>query len=204
MDENATGSTNLWSGVVAAAALAALGTDAPAATVPAAARISVNGRMGGTAGRRRLPSSEKGGGNVPTLDRWTPLRELDRMERRMRRLFEDRGLFAFEAPATDVYETDTDYVVELEVPGFDREELAVEVSDHALVVKGEHHEEAEKAGRELLLHERLERRFERRFELPLEVDAEQVAASCEKGVLTLHVPKTGAQAERRSIEITTP
>ena len=141
---------------------------------------------------------------MPTLERWTPLRELDRMERRMRRLFEDRGLFAFEAPATDVYETDTDYVVELEVPGFDRDELTVEVSDHTLVVRGEHEEEAEKAGRELLLHERLERRFERRFELPHEVDAEHVAAECAKGVLALHVPKAGTIAEPRHIEITTP
>ncbi|HZD88122.1 MAG TPA: Hsp20/alpha crystallin family protein [Gaiellaceae bacterium] len=136
-----------------------------------------------------------------TLDRWTPLRELDRMERRMRRLFEDRGLFPFDAPATDVYETDHDYVVELEVPGFDRDDLAVEVFDHTLVVKGEHAEDAEKAGRELLLHERLERRFERRFELPLEVEADQVAAACERGVLTLHVPKTGSKTKPRRVTI---
>jgi HSP20 family protein len=141
---------------------------------------------------------------VLTLDKRTPLRELDRMERRMRRLFEDRGLFAFEAPATDVYETDSDYVVELEVPGFDRSELTVEVSDHALVVKGEHEETAEKSGVELLLHERLERRFERRFELPYEVDLDKVVAECDKGVLTLHVPKTGAIAAPRPVEITTP
>jgi HSP20 family protein len=141
---------------------------------------------------------------VFTLERWTPLREFDLMERRMRRLLEDRGLFAFEAPATDVYETDTDYVVELEVPGFDRNELSVEVSDHTLVVTGEHAEEAEKTGREVLLHERLERRFERSFELPAEVDAAKVVAACDKGVLTLHVPKSGAKAEPRSIEITAP
>jgi HSP20 family protein len=138
---------------------------------------------------------------MPTLDRWTPLRELDRMERRMRRLFEDRGVFAFDAPATDVYETDHDYVVELEVPGFDTDDLAVEVSDHTLVVKGEHEEDAEKTGREMLLHERLERRFERRFELPREVDADKVVAECEKGVLTLHVPKTGTKATPRKVTI---
>lgn len=136
-----------------------------------------------------------------TLDRWTPLRELDRMERRMRRILEDRGLFPFEVPATDVYETDHDYVVELEVPGFEQGELAVEVSDHTLVVKGEHEEDAEKAGRELLLHERLERRFERRFELPLEVDAEKVVAACDNGVLTLHVPKTASKEKPRKVTI---
>jgi HSP20 family protein len=136
-----------------------------------------------------------------TLDRWTPLRELDRMERRMRRLLEDRGLFAFDLPATDVYETEHDYVVELEVPGFDSDELVVEISDHTLVVKGEHEEAAEKAGRELLLHERLERRFERRFELPREVDADKLVAECDKGVLTLHVPKTAAKAGPRTVTI---
>lgn len=138
------------------------------------------------------------------LDKRTPLRELDRVERRMRRLFEERGLFAFESPSTDVYETEAEYVVELEVPGFDRSELTVEVSDHTLVVKGAHEEEAEKKGRELLLHERLERRFERRFELPLQVDADRVAAACAKGVLTVRVPKTGSTAEARTVEITAP
>lgn len=136
-----------------------------------------------------------------TLDRRTPLRELDRMERRMRRLFEDRGLFAVEAPATDVYETDREYVVELEVPGFDQDELAVEVSDRTLVVRGEHEEEAGDGRRELLLHERLEHRFERRFELPHEIDAELVHATSEKGVLTVHVPKTPAAAQPRKVEI---
>lgn len=133
-----------------------------------------------------------------TLDRWTPLRELDRVERRMRRLFE------LEAPATDLYETDTEYVVELEVPGYDRSELTVEISDHTLVVKGEHEEDAEKPDRELLLHERLKRRFERRFELPIEVDTERILAACDKGVLALRMPKTGTRAVPRSIEITAP
>lgn len=142
--------------------------------------------------------------SVLTLDRWTPLRELDRMERRMRRLFEDRGLLAFETPATDVYETDADYVVELEVPGFDRDELTVEVSDHTLVVTGKHEEDLEKAGRELLLHERLERRFERSFELPAQADADKVVAACDKGVLTLHVPKTSSKPKPKAVEITTP
>jgi HSP20 family protein len=137
-----------------------------------------------------------------TLERWTPLRDLDRMERRMRRLFEERGLF--EVPAADVYETDGEYVVELEVPGFDRDELVVEVADHTLVVKGEHEEAAEREDRELLLHERLERRFERRFELPPEVDAEHVGATCDKGVLTLHVPKAGLTGKPRKVKIATP
>ena len=136
-----------------------------------------------------------------TLDRRIPLRELDRMERRARRLFEDRGIF-MEAPATDVYETDTAYVVELEVPGLDPSDLTVEVTDHTLVISGDHTPGPEKAGRELLLHERLAHRFERRFELPLQADLDHVEATCENGLLTLHVGKTGGtETGARVIEV---
>jgi HSP20 family protein len=133
-------------------------------------------------------------------ERWTPFRELDRMERRMRRLFEARGLLPVDVPAADVYETDEEYVVELEVPGFAREELEVEVADHTLVVRGAHEEATGTAGREVLLHERLERSFVRRFELPLGTNVEQLTAGCEKGVLTMRVPKT-TTAEPRKVEI---
>ena len=78
--------------------------------------------MGTTRRGPRLPASEKEEANVMfTLDRRTPLRELDRVERRMRRLLEERGLFVVEAPAADIYETDREYVVELEVPGFNQD-----------------------------------------------------------------------------------
>jgi HSP20 family protein len=135
------------------------------------------------------------------LEKWTPFRELDRMERRMRRVFEGAGVFPPLTPATDIYETEKEYVVELEVPGFEEKELEIEVSDHTLVVKGERTEETEKKEKALLLRERLERQFERRFELPFESDGEHVTADYGKGVLTLHVPKT-TTAKPRKVEIT--
>lgn len=125
-----------------------------------------------------------------TLERWTPLRDLDAMERRLRRAFEDIGFAPALTPAANVWETDSEYVVELEVPGFDEDELTIEVTDHTLKVKGEREEEQEKSERTLRLRERLETRFERRFDLPLQADAEHVSAAYSKGVLTLHVPKS--------------
>ena len=124
-----------------------------------------------------------------TLERLTPIREFDRMERRVRRLFEDAGFFPLLGPATDVYETGDEFVVELEVPGFEEKELDVEVFDHTLLVKGGRKVESEKHERTMLLKERLEREFERRFELPATADSTHVSAEFAKGVLTLHVPK---------------
>lgn len=137
---------------------------------------------------------------MPTLERWTPFRDLDRFERRMRRAIGDVGFIAL-APLADVFETDAEYVVELEVPGFDEQELAVEITDHQLLVKGQREEETERTERTALLRERLERRFERTFELPLAADTEHISASYGKGVLTVHVPKTST-GEPHTIEIT--
>ncbi len=124
-----------------------------------------------------------------TLERWTPIRELDRMERRVRRLFEDAGFFPLVGPAMDVYETGDEYVVELEVPGFDDKELDIEVFDHTLIVKGERKAETEKHEKTMLMKERLEPEFERRFELPSTADSAHLSAEFAKGVLSLHVPK---------------
>jgi HSP20 family protein len=135
---------------------------------------------------------------MPALERWVPFRDLDAMERRMRRIFEDLGVAPALTPAADVYETSDELVVELEVPGFDEHELEIEVFDHTLVVKGERKEEHEK--KELRLRERLETTFERRFRLPLETDSERLTAVYGKGVLALHVPKTPAHKARK-IEI---
>jgi len=66
---------------------------------------------------------------MPLLEKWTPLREFDAMDRRMRRFFGDLGSTPAPMPAADVYETDGELVVELEVPGFDEKELEIEVRD---------------------------------------------------------------------------
>lgn len=129
--------------------------------------------------------------------RWTPFRELDLMERRMQRLFNEGGLAPTLLPAADVYETADEYVVELEVPGFDEKELELEVTDHTVCVKGERAEEKEAEEKTYRLHERLETSFERRFELPPEVDPGSVKADFKKGVLEIHAPKAQAPQPRR-------
>ena len=139
---------------------------------------------------------------MPKLEKWTPFRELDLMDRRMRRFFEELGVVPALAPAADVYELEGELVVELEVPGFDEKELEIEVRDHTLSITGERAEETEKKEKTLHMHERLEKRFERRFELPAGIDGEHVAAEYTKGVLTVHVPKTSHEQPRK-VEITT-
>lgn len=137
---------------------------------------------------------------MTTLVRWAPFRDFDVIDRRVRRMLEDFGVTPATLPAADLYETDKELVVELEVPGFDEEELALEVSDHTLTVKGERLQEQEEKEKTFYLHERLEKHFERSFTLPVDADLEKVEASFGSGILKVHVPKLEA-AKPRKIEI---
>jgi HSP20 family protein len=140
-------------------------------------------------------------GRMTTLVRWAPFQDLDVIERRMRRMLEDFGVAPAPLPAADMYETEKELVVELDVPGFEENELALEVSDSTLTIKGERKKEKEQKEKSFYLHERLEKHFERRFKLPPEADLDQVEATFRTGVLEVHVPKLEL-AKARKVEIT--
>ncbi|HEV8461159.1 MAG TPA: Hsp20/alpha crystallin family protein [Gaiellaceae bacterium] len=130
------------------------------------------------------------------LEKRAPLPDLDLV---MRQLFGDVGFAPTLTPAADVYESPSELIVELDVPGFDEKQLTVAISDHVLTVTGERTEEIAKTDETLRLRERLESHFERRFQLPPETDTERMSAEYGKGVLTLHVPKV--KAKPRTVEI---
>lgn len=127
--------------------------------------------------------------------------EFEAMERRLRRMLEGVGFTPAVMPAADIYETTNEFIVELEVPGYEEKELGIEISDHMLTVTGARAETKEEKAKTFRLHERLEREFERTFQLPLDVDGGHVDAVFEKGVLKVHAPKV-AVSEPRKIAIT--
>ena len=132
--------------------------------------------------------------------RWTPFQELDSMERQLRRAFEEVGFAPTLVPPADVYETDDEFIVELEVPGYEEKELAVEVSDHTLRIKGERTETTREEKKDFRLRERLERHFERRFSLPADADPEHLKATFGTGVLKVRAPKVQT-AKPRKVQI---
>ena len=128
--------------------------------------------------------------------------DFDATERRLRRMLEGIGFVPTLIPAADVYETGKEWVVELEVPGYTEKELALEVSDHSLTIKGTREEVKDENDKSFRLHERLEREFERTFVFPPEVDTEHVTARFVKGVLEVHAAKASIP-ESRKIPIST-
>ena len=126
---------------------------------------------------------------MPMLEKWPSLPDIDVVERTMRRFLDEVGATPVAGPAADVYETTDEIVVELDVPGYDAEEIRVTISDHTLSVVGDRKEETSKREKALRVRERLQAHFERSFQLPFSVESDRVQAEYAKGVLTMHVPK---------------
>jgi HSP20 family protein len=124
------------------------------------------------------------------------------------RFFADFALpsIAFEdtewMPAFDVSETDKELIVKGEVPGMDKKDINITVSDGMLTIRGEKKHEKKEENEH---YHRVERRygaFSRTMRLPHEVEADKVDATYKEGVLSIRLPKSEA-VEPKKIEIKT-
>ncbi len=93
------------------------------------------------------------------------------------------------AAATDIRENDQEFVIETELPGFDKNELAVNVKEGVLTVRAEHQNKDEQQSADgYIRRERTSATVERRFEVS-GVDAAAIKAEYVNGVLKLTLPK---------------
>ena len=103
-------------------------------------------------------------------------------------------------PQADFYETDEEFVLEMNLPGFTENNVDVNLEQGVLSITGEHSEEDEEEKGTYHLRERSWRRFTRSFSIPHTIDVENVDADFAQGVLTVRLPKA-AEAKARKIEI---
>jgi HSP20 family protein len=92
----------------------------------------------------------------------------------------------------DVQENDQEIVVRAEMPGFEENELDVQLSNNVLTIKAETETKGDR--------QEEYRSFYRSVTLPSGVNAEKVQATYRNGVLELHVPRT-EEARPRRIQI---
>ncbi|HEV8451730.1 MAG TPA: Hsp20/alpha crystallin family protein [Gaiellales bacterium] len=112
----------------------------------------------------------------------------DDMDRAFGRLLANQGQSARGwLPAADIYETDDEVVIDLDVPGCHSENLSVEAVDGQLVISGERHP-TDKVTRRYR-SERWSGKFVRSFTLQSNVRGDDVRADYQDGVLTVHIPK---------------
>jgi HSP20 family protein len=104
-------------------------------------------------------------------------------------------------PRVDVYETDSEITIDLELPGLEKKDIKVEVKNNFLTISGERKREEKKEKAESHSVERHYGRFERTFGLPDTVAVDKVSAEFKNGVLSVTMPKT-EKAIPRELDIT--
>jgi HSP20 family protein len=121
------------------------------------------------------------------------------------RLFEDYRwptVYTEEAewtPPFDVSETDDALIVRLEVPGMDKKDIDINLSEGMLTVTGERKQEKEEH-ETYHCTERCYGSFSRSMCLPFEVEADKVDASFKDGVLKITLPRS-ATLKPKKIEV---
>ena len=92
---------------------------------------------------------------------------------------------------TDIQDTGKEYVLEAELPGFNKEDIHVDVQDGVLTISAKHEEKQDEKDEKSGKYVRRERRYgsyQRSFNLN-GVDAKNIQGAYENGVLKLTLPK---------------
>jgi HSP20 family protein len=136
------------------------------------------------------------------------LNELAAIEQQLTQLMRGPNVFTVEqsnlawSPAVDIYETPTSFVLTAEVPGVKSSEIDIKVIDGNLILRGERRWERDEHGEHFHRIESSYGKFERSFSLSERIDADQITAELEHGVLRVVLPKRGERAGQE-IEIKT-
>lgn len=100
----------------------------------------------------------------------------------------------------DIYEKEDIYHIELDVPGFEKEDINVEVKDGYLTVRAKKEKEETEEEKNYIRRERSYGEYTRSFNLG-DADEEKVDAKFENGTLLITVPKKDESLSKKTIEI---
>ncbi len=136
---------------------------------------------------------------------YRPLEEMDRMfddidktfqrffgeplMRRYRKRFTPSFETDFRSPVLDIQDLGDRYSVQAEMPGLDKDDIELEITDDKLTIKAEKEQETKEEGEDYIRRERGYRSFYRELPLSDEVISEETKASYENGILDISIPK---------------
>ena len=147
------------------------------------------------------------------LTRWNPFREMEDMQRRMSTLFDwsplrrssmtpgEENISVPEwAPLVDIAEDEKEYLIKVELPEVQKDNVKVTTEGGTLTISGERKSEREEKGRKFHRMERYYGRFERSFSIPDDAEGDNVKAEFKDGVLRVHLAKS-EKARPKQIEV---
>lgn len=112
----------------------------------------------------------------------------------------DRQVNGTHWPKVDIEEAENGYTIRADLPGLDRSDVKITVENGTLRLEGEKKEDSKKEKGKYYHLERSYGKFSRSFALNDEIDAQNITAAMNNGVLVLSLPKS-EQSKPKSIEV---
>ncbi len=150
-----------------------------------------------------------------SLIKWNPARELAAwpsdlfgIQREMNRMFdnffdgsrEGESVLAAWTPAVDISEKDNEYLVKVELPGVNKNDVKITLESNVLTLSGEKKHEKEEKKENYHRIERSYGNFQRSFTLPSTVISDKINAEYRDGILMISLPKS-EEAKPNQIEV---
>jgi HSP20 family protein len=112
--------------------------------------------------------------------------------------------YGFYKPATDLYESDDEFTIEMNLPGFNRDQISIDATFDTLEVKTQLKESDETVEQETIWTakhlERVNRKYYRKIKFNKPLDINKATTSYVNGVLKITIPKA-PEAKRISLTI---
>ena len=132
-----------------------------------------------------------------TLVKWTPKRNMfnifDEVEHMMQQAFghslENGSSRLYYSPLMNVSETESDYLVMMDLPGVEKKDVKVNLRNGILTVSGERETSEKGDGNNRIWHETSYGTFSRSFELTSDIVEDKIKAKINNGVLNITIPK---------------
>ena len=153
---------------------------------------------------------------MATMTRWDPFQDLRSAQDEMAQMGQMSPMLAHAlglhgqpqgsdratawAPALDISERKDAYLVTVELPGVEADDLDITLEDGLLTIQGERHFAHDSSEQQFHRVERRYGAFRRSITLPAQVQADQIEASFENGVLQIVVPKA-EEAKPKRIQV---
>lgn len=130
----------------------------------------------------------------------SPFEDLEELFNRMSREF-GADLPVSSGVQVDLIDTDSEYEVVADVPGFEQEAIDVTFADGALQIRADSEVEYEDEEGEYLRRERRKRSLSRSIRVPGPVEEDSISAELSNGVLRVTLPKRSPDDSGKRIEI---
>jgi HSP20 family protein len=101
-------------------------------------------------------------------------------------------------PPVNITAVNDEYLLEIEMPGVNKEGLEISVEGHELTIVGKR--QPERMAGELVYRESSDADYRRVFEISSDIDTGKISAEMNQGIVKLHLPKA-ERVKPRKIKI---